>query len=74
MDTVATITGELYKRHGSLIFDHSQVIWNEARLSIIFFQLYIIFNHFILPWVVLTTFQIHQNLCSRDLQHDTVLV
>ena len=35
----------------------------------LFFLLYIIFNQFILPWVVLTAFKIHQNSSSRDLQH-----
>ena len=72
MGTVATITEKLYKRHGSLIFDYSEVIWNEAGLTNIFL-LCIIFNHFILPWVVLTAFQIHQISSFRDLQHDSVL-
>ena len=72
MGTVATITEKLYKRHGFLIFDYSEVIWNEAGLTNIFL-LYIIFNHFILPWVVLTAFQILQNSSFRNLQHDSVL-
>ena len=36
MGTVATITEKLYKRHGFLIFDYSEVIWNEAGLTNIF--------------------------------------
>ena len=61
-----------YECHGSLIFDYSKLIWNEPGLSITFL-LSIIFNHFVLPWVVLTAFQIHQNSSSWTLKHDSIL-
>ena len=67
MGTVATITAELYERHGSMIFNNYEVIWNEAGLPII------LIIQFILTWVVSTAFQMHQNSSSRNLQYDSVL-
>ena len=67
MDTVAIIAGELNQCHGSLILDYSEVI-NDDGLSII------LITHFILPWVVLSAFQNHQNSSSRNLKRaDSVL-